>query len=251
MERTDPVLFETEIYAKDWDPTEFKEELRAVHEGHVVAIGTATDPYQPAERKFNRTRTVLEALRGTSGLSIFLTTKSNLVSRDATLFKELSEYNEVHVTVTVTTIDQELARLTEPFAPRPDLRLQAVSELASAGVSVGVIASPVLPLLTDTEENLEAVAHAAKEAGADQFGANVLFLQPEAQRVFFPFLEERFPQHIARYRTSFRKGPFLKGSYPDRIRDMIREIRARVDIPARDMNRVVIPRRPGAQMALF
>jgi DNA repair photolyase len=129
--------------------------------------------------------------------------------------------------------------------------MKAVADLAAAGVAVGVIANPVLPLITDSEENLESVARAAKEAGADQFGANVLFLKPVAQRVFFPFLAERFPQHLKRYRASFAQGAYLRGSYPERIRAMVTGIRRRVGIPERDMDRAVLPRPAGAQLMLF
>ncbi|MBV8550701.1 MAG: radical SAM protein [Acidobacteriaceae bacterium] len=256
LERRDPDLFETEIYAKDWNEAGFLNELKTVRPGHILGIGTATDPYQPAERRFGRTRKVLEALQALRGVSIFITTKSDLVSRDASLLKTLAGYNEVRVTLTVTTMNRDLARLTEPFAPRPDLRLHAVAELASAGVRVGVIASPVLPLITDSEDNLERVARAAKTAGADQFGANVLFLQPAAQRVFFAFLAGNFPRHLARYRRSYGQGAFLTGSYPERIREMVNDIRSRIGIPSRDMERTALPRPPGwelsgSQMMLF
>ena len=192
MERNDSAAFETEIYAKDWNASAFRDELKSVKPGQIIGIGTATDPYQPAERKFFRTRQVLQAMSALRGVSIFITTKSDLVPRDADLLKTLSEHNELAVTLTVTTMNRDLARLTEPFAPRPDLRIKAAAELVSAGIQVGVIANPVLPLLTDSEQNLESVARAAKVAGAYQFGARVLFLKPCAQRVFFPFLAEEF-----------------------------------------------------------
>lgn len=251
LERRDPQSFEREIYAKDWDAAAFHQELKAVKPGHIIGIGTATDPYQPAERKFLLTRQVLEAISDIEGASFFITTKSNLVSRDADLLSAIGERNEVRVTLTITTMNRELARLTEPFAPRPDLRMKAVAELAAAGISVGVIANPVLPLITDSEENLESVARAAKEAGADQFGANVLFLQPAAQRVFFPFLAEHFPEHLKRYRASFAQGAYLKGPYPDRIRSLVNDIRQRVGIRQRDMDRTALPKPPGAQLLLF
>ena len=251
MERPDPALFEREIYAKDWDESGFRQELNSVRAGQIIGIGTATDPYQPAEKKFRRTRRLLEALRPLTGTSLFVTTKSDLVSRDVDVLSALGESNEIRVTLTVTTMDRDLARLIEPFAPRPDLRMQAVAELARAGVAVGVIANPVLPLITDSEENLECVARAAKAAGADQFGASVVFLQPTAQRVFFPFLAEKFPQHLHRYRRTFSESPYLRGSYPERIRTMVGEIRLRAGIPARDMERAHLPLPPGSQMQLF
>jgi DNA repair photolyase len=251
LERHDPRLFETEIYAKEWDADAFTHELRAIKTGQVIGIGTATDPYQPAERKFLLTRQVLESMLAVRGVSMFITTKSNLVGRDCDLLVRLAESNQLRVTITVTTMDPDLARLTEPYAPRPDLRMKAVAKLAAAGVRVGVIANPVLPLITDSENNLEAVAKAAKEAGADQFGANVLFLQPAAQRVFFPFLAEKFSQHLGRYRASYAPGPYLSGAYPERIRSLVNDIRERVGIPSRDMERASLPNPPGSQMALF
>lgn len=252
MERRSLDAFETEIYAKTWDSRTFRHDLASLKPGHVIGIGTATDPYQPAERKFGLTRQILDEMRYLRGMSIFLTTKSDLVSKDADVLRTLAERNRVHVTVTVTTMDRKLARLTEPFAPRPDLRMEAVAKLAKACVPVGVIASPVLPLISDTEENLRAVAEAAKRAGADQFSANVLFLMPSAQKVFYPFLAERFPQHVKRYEASFAAGAYLKGKYPDRIRALVQTIRERVGIAARDLDRMPSFEMPaGAQMSLF
>ncbi len=254
LERRDSDAFETEIYAKDWDSAAFTEELKAVKPGHVIGIGTATDPYQPAERKFKRTRRLLEALGDVRQTSIFVTTKSNLVSRDADLFKQLSEHNHVRITLTVTTMDRELARLTEPMAPRPDLRMKAVRELAHAGVRVGVIANPVLPLITDNVENLEAVARAAKEAGADHFSAGVLFLKPSSARVYMPFIAERFPQHLGRYRRSYASGAYLHGAYPERISALVQSIRERVGIGSRDLALEAPPPPvpvPDSQLLLF
>ena len=235
LERRDPDAFETEIYAKDWDDHAFRDELKGLKAGHVIGIGTGTDPYQPAERKFKRTRLVLEGLADVRQTSISVTTKSNLVSRDIELFRHLSRNNEVRITLTVTTMDRDLARLTEPMAPRPDLRIKAVRELAEAGVPVGVIASPVLPLITDSPENLECVAKAAKAAGAEHFGANVLFLKPCSERVYMPFIAEHFPQHLGRYRRSYASGAFLQGAYPERIGALVRTIRERVGFKSRDL----------------
>ena len=254
LERRDADAFETEIYAKTWDASAFRRELHSVKPGHVIAIGTATDPYQPAERTFGLTQQVLDAMRLIRGISLFITTKSNLVARDIDLLKSLSEHNYVRVTLTVTTMSRKLARLTEPYAPRPDLRIEAVRKLSEAGIPVNVIASPVLPLITDSEKNLEGVAKAAKGAGANQFGANVLFLMPSAQRVYFPFIEEHFPQHLKRYEKSYAAGAYLNGKYTDRIRDLVGEIRARVGIGARDLTArdyFQRPALPEPQMALF
>lgn len=249
LERRAADSFEREIYAKDWDAAAFREELKAVKPGQILGIGTATDPYQPAERKFGRTRQTLEALKAIRGISIFITTKSNFVTRDIDLLKHLAEHNDIGVTLTVTTMNRELARVIEPYAPRPDLRMEAVRQLAQAGVPVDVIANPVLPLLTDSEENLESVARAAHHAGAGHFGANVLFLKPSAQRVFFPFLAEEFPRYLRRYEASFRDSAYLRGAYPERIGALVNAIRERVGISSRGMELIAGP--PEAQMRLF
>jgi DNA repair photolyase len=251
LERRNPDAFETEIYAKQWDPASFCHELKSVKPGQILGIGTATDPYQPAERKFGRTRQALDAMTTLRGVSIFITTKSNLVTRDIPILKTLAEHNQVGITMTVTTMKGRLARLTEPYAPGPELRMKAVAHLAKSGLSVGVIANPVLPLLTDSEENLESVAKAAQKAGAAQFGANVLFLKPCAQRIFFPFLSEQFPEYLGRYEKSYAAGAYLKGKYPERIRELVQRIRERVGIPSRDLDRPEPPRPADWQMLLF
>jgi DNA repair photolyase len=251
LERRTPDAFETEIYAKEWDLPSFRDELKRVRPGQIIGIGTATDPYQPAERKFGRTRQALEALAMLRDISVFITTKSNFGTRDIPILNKIAEHNEIGVTITVTTIDEKLARLTEPYAPHPNLRIQAVAKLARSGVPVGVIANPVLPLLTDSERNLESVAKAAKNAGAGQFGANVLFLKPAAQRVFFPFLSEHFPEYLARYEKSYATGAYLKGKYPERIRELVQRIRERVGIQSRNLERPEPPKPPDAQMLLF
>jgi DNA repair photolyase len=252
LERHDPVAFETEIYAKEWNAAAFQEELRSVKPGQIIAIGTATDPYQPAERRFLSTQNLLEAMSILRGVSVFVTTKSSLVSRDAALFLALAEHNRVQITVTVTTTNRSLARLTEPFAPGPEMRLKAVAKLAEAGVSVGVMASPILPLITDSEANLLSVAKAAKAAGAKRFGAHVVFLQPTAQRVFYPFLAEHFPEQLARYRRSFRDDAYLSGTYPEKMRALVEDIRSQVGLLARDIDMPPPPIAPEpAQMLLF
>ena len=149
----------------------------------------------------------------------------------------------------MTTVDPELARLLEPFAPRPDLRLTAVAKLASFRIPVGVLASPVLPLLTDSRANLLAVAQAAKAAGAGSFSAGVLFLKPSAQTVFFPFLAQHFPEYLKRYESRFRSAAYLRGDYPDRIGRMVEQIRNEVGLVRRDPKTEVMP--PGLQLNMF
>jgi DNA repair photolyase len=173
--------------------------------GEHIAIGTATDPYQPAEREFGTTRAILEQMAEREGLSLSITTKSNQVVRDIELLQRIAARSSLFINITITTLRPRLAGLLEPRAPRPDLRLAAVRALREAGLAAGVFSMPVLPGLTDREEDLEAIARAAKEAGAQWFTAGVLFLMPSSLKEFLPFLEEKFPRLARQYRTCPRR----------------------------------------------
>ena len=184
--------FEEKIYSKEHAAEILRRELSKRTKG-AIAIGTATDPYQPAEKQFQTTRSILQTIAEFRGLDVSITTKSDLITRDTDLLCAIKERNNVHVNMTVTTLDTELARCLEVGAPRPDLRIAAAGQLVAAGIQIGVFAMPVVPGLTDKPLSLDAVAGAASRAGASYFAVNVLFLMPAAQKAFFPFLEERFP----------------------------------------------------------
>jgi DNA repair photolyase len=227
MELRESRHFEEQIYAKQFDASAFRAELRRIPRAHSIAIGTATDPYQPAERRFRITRRIFEIFACERGRSFGLVTKSNLVVRDIDVLKIVARANILHVNLTITTVDEKLARLLEPYAPRPELRLQAIRKLAQAGIRVGVLPNPVMPLLTDSDESLDALAAAAKGAGATSFGGGILFLKPCAQKVFFPFLEEHFPGLARAYREEYENRPFLRGAYADEMKERIRAARKR------------------------
>ena len=227
MELRDPLDFERRIFVKQFNEYAFREELRRLKLGEAIAIGTATDPYQPAERRYRVTRAILEAFAGTSGFRLGITTKSQLVTRDIDVLQEITRRHFLTVSMTLTTLDAELARALEPMAPRPDLRLAAVRKLTSHGIRATVFSSPVLPLLTDSDSSLDAVARAARTAGAQGFGGHVVFLKPCARQVFFPFLEEKFPALVRRYRERFERSSYLRGDYPERISERIARIRRR------------------------
>jgi len=227
MELRGPLDFERAIFAKEFDERAFSRELRAVKANEWIAIGTATDPYQPAERRYCLTQRVLEMFLRRAGFQLTITTKSDLVARDAALLAEVGARNRVRVGITVTTLDARLARLLEPMAPRPDLRLGAMAALARAGVEVGVAASPVMPGINDSAGSLEAIAKAAQAAGAGNMWAQPVFLKACAQAVFLPFLEERFP-HLARaYREHFTKRSYLRGEYETRLRSTVEALRTK------------------------
>jgi DNA repair photolyase len=227
MELRDTEQFEREIYAKRFNTESFRRELIKVPAGEGICLGTATDPYQPAERRFEVTRKILSVFAGERGRTLSITTKSDLVARDVDVLETISKRNVLHVFVTVTTMDEGLARQLEPYAPRPALRLESIHKLACKGIRVVVLCSPVMPLINDSRASISAVAHAAARAGAVYLMGGVLFLKPCAQKAFFPFLEESFPKLVRRYRERYSGRAFLDGHYPEKIADRLREIRER------------------------
>jgi len=225
MEMRDGMDFERKIYIKQQAAWLLRHDLKKVKAGEEIAIGTATDPYQPAEKRFEVMRGILEELALHSGMNIGIVTKSDLVVRDADLLRQIGEHNLLFVNLTVTTLNTRLARILEPRAPRPDLRLEAVRKLNTEGVRAGVICAPVLPGITDSPAALEAVVRATKEAGGKYIYANPLFLKPCSARVFLPFLEKEFPQLVADYRTRFAERAFVSKAYRRRISDLMASLR--------------------------
>jgi DNA repair photolyase len=217
--------FEEKIYAKQ--VAGLREELRKIPRPEAIAIGTATDPYQPAERRFEVTRDILKVLAAERGRRLSVTTKSDLIVRDLDVIREIARANVFHANITITTLDEQLARLLEPLAPRPALRLGAIRSLAAAGIVVNVFPNPIMPLLTDSEASLAALASAAADAGASSMGGGLLFLKPCAKQVLFPFLEERFPEVLPHYRALFRSSAFLHGTYAQSVKERVARIRSR------------------------
>jgi DNA repair photolyase len=198
-----------------------------------IAIGTATDPYQPAEREYGVTRACLEELAKREGLSVSIITKSNQIVRDIELLKVIAAKSALTLNITVTTLKPRLARLLEPRAPRPDLRLAAVKELREAGLHVGVSASPLIPGITDADGELEGVAAAAKEAGAEWFWSGVLFLMPASARQFLPFVEQKFPRLAKQYREWYSKNGYAPEAYRKVVSERVARIRERFGFSTR------------------
>ena len=198
-----------------------------------IAIGTATDPYQPAEREYGVTRACLEELAKREGLSVSIITKSNQIVRDLDLLKVIAGKSALSVNITVTTLKPRLARLLEPRAPRPDLRLAAVKQLREAGLHVGVSASPLLPGITDADGELEDVAAAAKQAGAEWFFSGVLFLMPASARQFLPFIEQKFPKLAKQYREWYGKNGYAPELYRKKASERVLRIRQKFGFSSR------------------
>ena len=254
MEMRDGIDFEQKIFVKQHTAQLLRQELKRVKRGESIAIGTATDPYQPAERRFEVTRAILEELARHSGLEIGIVTKSNLVARDVEILRRIDEQNELFVNLTITTVNTELARKLEPRAPRPDLRLETVRQLNLAGVATGVICAPVLPEITDAARDLEALVKAASEAGAKYIFANPLFLKPCSAALFLPFLEQHFPALVETYRKRYHERAFLPPAYGQRLSQLMARLREKYRIGdgyGRRSRRSHAPSVAGDQLALF
>lgn len=230
MEMRDGVDFEQKIYAKQHAADLLRQELRKVKPGEDIALGTATDPYQPIEKKLEITRAILQEISRHSGLEVGIVTKSAMVARDIDVLREVATNNRISVSFTVTTVDAELARILEPRAPRPDLRLESLKKLREAGIRAGVICAPVLPGITDGPKQLEAVVKAAAEAKATHIYANPLFLKPCSAAVFMPFLKEHFPDLVREYERRFNDKAFLPAAYRRRISELFGKLRAKYAI---------------------
>ena len=253
MEMRDGVDFERRIFVKQQAAWLLRQDLKKVKRGEEIAIGTATDPYQPAERRYGITRSILEELALHAGLEIGIVTKSNLILYDTDLLRKVAERNQLYVNLTITTLDVRLARILEPRAPRPDLRLEAVRKLNEAGVPAGVICAPVVPGITDDPKALDALVRATKEAGGRYIFANPLFLKPCSASIFLPLLEKEFPHLVESYRKRYASRAFLPAPYRKRISSLMAALRRKHGFPGREesMRGSYPPAEEAQQLALF
>ncbi len=182
------------------------DKLLKLLDGESIVIGTATDPYQPAERRFQITRGILEVLAEHPGLSIVIITKSPLITRDIDLLSRINRISNLSVHISLITLDRDLARRLEPRSPTPESRIRALARLRKAGITAGINCMPVLPGITDNPRDLEALVKRVSEAGATYVGATTLRLQPAARNRYLPFIEKEFPHLAERYNNTYAHG---------------------------------------------
>ena len=216
--------------------------------GEVVAIGAATDPYQPAEGRYKLTRGCLEALRDASN-PFSLITRSPMVVRDLDVLVEAASRAEVGVVFSVPTLDEEVWRRTEPGTPPPRRRLEALSKLVAAGVKAGVGMAPILPGISDSPEQLERVVRAAREAGATNLWANVLYLKPGTREHFLEALASDWPEELDRYERLYASRAYLSKAQVEPVRRMVAELRKQHGIRDRRSVRAEPPA-PAEQLTL-
>jgi DNA repair photolyase len=218
--------FATKIVVKTNMPDVLRQELgRRAWPRERVAIGTATDAYQPCEGRYQLTRRCLEALRDFA-TPVSIVTKSTLILRDLDLLTELAQGPGATVYFTITTLDDARWRLIEPGTPPPLKRLEVLRRLTTEGVRCGVFLAPILPGITDSMASIEAVAAAAKAHGAASFGAAVLRLAPQVKEHYLAFVSETFPDLLPRYERAYA-GTTISSDYQTALERRVARVRER------------------------
>jgi DNA repair photolyase len=201
-----------------------------------VAIGAATDPYQPAEGKYRLTRRCLQVLAAARN-PFSIVTRGPLIVRDIDVLQEASRRAEVEVSVSVATLDEAIRRRTEPGTAPAHQRLRAVRRLVDAGIRAGVGLAPVLPGITDGADHLAAVVRAARDAGATHVWCNPLFLRPGTREHFLEHLARDWPALLPRYERLYR-GAYLAAADADPIKRQVAALRQDHDIADRRVHRL-------------
>jgi DNA repair photolyase len=231
--------FDREIDVKLNFPELLARELPRLRKRESVALGTATDPYQQCEGRYRITRRTLEALVARP-LPLVVITKGSMVVRDVDLLVRL----DVKVCMSIGTLSESIARTSEPHASPPKARLEAVRRLVSAGIDAGVLAAPVLPGLSDSEESLDAVAAAAAAHGATFFSTRPLKLDPGVKPHYFAYLAEHHPALLESTAARFADRVNPERSYMDAIEERARRVRSRYAFNERPFRKPPEPAMP-------
>jgi DNA repair photolyase len=213
-----------------------------------VAIGAATDPYQPAEGRYRLTRACLETLAEAHN-PFSLITRGPMILRDVDVLRQASLVADVSVTFSVPTLDEEIWRRTEPGTAPPRQRLRALKRLVDAGVKASVGMAPILPGLSDRPGQLEDVVRAARDAGATGIWANLLYLKPGTREHFLESLARDFPDELERYEQLYGNRAYLPKSVSEPVRAQVAELRRRHGVSDRRPVRLTPPAQP-EQLAL-
>jgi len=225
--------FETRVFAKVNAAEVLRRELkRPSWRRESIAIGTASDPYEPAEAEYEITRDILHVLRDFQN-PVSITTKGVLVRRDADILAELSGFADVHVNFSVGTINEKVWKMLEPGTPNPLARLEAMEYLVENGVSAGVMMAPLLPGISDDEANIQEVVSAAHSYKAEYLAANVLFLKPGSKEWFMPMLKEAYPHLDAGYNRLYANKAYAPEQYTKIVLETVDRVRRQWGLPDR------------------
>ncbi len=240
--------FNQRVFAKVNAPEVLAQELRrGKNRGEPIAIGTASDPYEPAEGGYRLTRRILKIL-AEFGNPASITTKGVLVRRDLDVLLRLYEVADVQVNFSVGSIDPKVWKQTESGAPNPLARLEAMQYLVENGIPAGVLMAPLLPGISDTWESIEAVAAAAAQHKARFLGANLLFLRPGVKEWFMPLIRESYPHLTPGYERLYRARNYAPEDYTKSVLALVDEARCKWELPISNPARQL--RRPQGQLEL-
>jgi DNA repair photolyase len=220
--------FHSVVYVKTGGERETRRRLAsAARRGELVALGTATDPYQPAESASRATRRLLEMAADLRGLRLTVTTKGPLVLRDLDLLRRLHARGTLSVAVSLVSPDPDLLRRVEPWAPPPEVRLEILRRLAAEGLDAGLAIAPILPGLTDAEADIEALVRAAAAAGVRRVSWQILFLRSPTREKYLEWLGREFPGLRPAYERAYAGRSRLGGAYAGRVRTTVERARTR------------------------
>ena len=241
--------FEQRVFAKVNAPEVLRRELqRPRWMGESIAIGTASDPYEPAEAQYRLTRRIIQVLAEFHNPAS-ITTKGVLVRRDVDVLLELAENAEVQVNFSVGSVDERVWKLTEPGAPSPAARLEAMQYLVENGITAGVMMAPLLPGISDGSESIDDVAAAAAEHKAQYLAGNLLFLKPGSKEWFMPMLRETYPRLVPAYNKLYRK-TYAPRDYTQRVLEQVDAARLRWGLASRPAPKTVVAQQKQLQLAL-
>jgi len=226
LELRDPMDFERRIFVKLKAAEVLARTLAKTPLGKdQIALGTATDPYQPAERKFELTRGMLRVFSSVGGLDLSITTKSALILRDLDLLTAINRRSRLSVNFSLITVNRKLQRMLEPRAPRPALRLRALAQLSAAGIRCHLLMMPMIPGLTDDPSAIESVIRAGRRAGAAAIWWRSLFLKPAAARRFIPFIRANYPGAAERINLFYERATYAPIAYDEHLRAIFDRLR--------------------------
>ena len=220
-----------------------RELARPSWSGETIAIGAATDPYQPAEGRYRLTRACIQVL-GRAATPFSIITRGPLIVRDVDVLADAARRTKVSVMFSVPTLDAEVWRTTEPGTAPPRQRLRALSALVDAGIDAGVGMAPILPGLSDRPEQLAEVVKAVRAAGATSVWANLLYLRPGTKEHFLEALARDWPEELERYEQLYARGAYLPHSEAEPVRSRVRDLARRHGVRDRRSAKLVPPPEP-------
>jgi DNA repair photolyase len=250
---SDPDDFHTRVYFKTGGEEETARRVNAVRlRGEWIALGTATDPYQPGETELGVTRRFLEICVQHRGLKLMITTKGAGILHDLELLVRIRKRSELRVHLSLISPDADLLRRLEPLAPPPVVRIEMMRRLVDAGIEVSHTLAPILPGITDREADLDELMRRVREAGVRAFTYNPLFLRSPTREKYLRFVAAEFPRYLAAYQHAYARSAYLGGTYRKRLRGLMEKLRAKHGfVRMSDELPAEMSPRPAQQLGLF